>query len=312
MDRIYVTPTPDYPRKGLPEMTPAADGVSRPSDGLLRPSDGDALRAELRVLSSLSGLPVVFGGPVHAGSVVLNEFVGTRTDGMRGLVVAPSSGLGGAAVATGRPRSVADYRSASTITHHYDVPVLGEGLRAVVAVPVVLGGDVRAVLYVANRDSGAIGDRIADEMVQAARRLSTELAIRDEVDRRLRLRAVRETATTADAVVTEQLRALHTELRDITQGVSDATARTRLRGVSEKLARLVSGVAAPDAAVTLAPRELDVLAHVALGCTNLEAAQRLSLRAETVKSYLRSAMTKLGAHNRHEAVVRARRLGLLP
>ncbi|MGW4247939.1 response regulator transcription factor, partial [Nocardia sp. NPDC004722] len=84
------------------------------------------------------------------------------------------------------------------------------------------------------------------------------------------------------------------------------------RDVTEKLARLVSGVAAPDDAVTLAPRELDVLAHVALGCTNLEAAQRLSVRPETVKSYLRSAMTKLGAHNRHEAVVRARRLGLLP
>jgi len=62
----------------------------------------------------------------------------------------------------------------------------------------------------------------------------------------------------------------------------------------------------------LAPRELDVLAQVALGCTNSETAQRLSLRPETVKSYLRSAMTKLGARTRHEAVVRARRLGFLP
>ena len=33
---------------------------------------------------------------------------------------------------------------------------------------------------------------------------------------------------------------------------------------------------------------------------------------ETVKSYLSSAMVKLDAHTRHEAVVRARRLGLLP
>ncbi|MFE3797841.1 response regulator transcription factor [Nocardia tengchongensis] len=282
------------------------------ADGLLRPSDGDALRAELRGLAALSKLPVVFGGEVHAGTLVLSEFVGTRTNGMRGLAVAPSSGLGGSVVASGRPRSVADYRSAATITHHYDGPVLGEGLRAVVAVPVVVKGEARAVIYVATRESGVIGDGVADEMVQAARRLSTELVIRDEVDRRLRLSFARDALTSANSIATEQLRDLHAELRGITQVVSDATARARLRDVTEKLARLVSGVAAADDAVTLAPRELDVLAHIALGCTNLEAAQRLSLRAETVKSYLRSAMTKLGAHNRHEAVVRARRLGLLP
>ncbi|WP_067715744.1 helix-turn-helix transcriptional regulator [Nocardia yamanashiensis] len=285
-------------------MTPA-------SDGLLRPSDGDALRAELRKLAGVSKMPVVFGGAVQDGTLVLSEFVGTRTNGMRGLSVAPSSGLGGSVVATGKPRSVADYRSASTITHHYDGPVLGEGLRAVVAVPVVVAGEARAVLYVANREPAPIGDRIADEMLQAGRRLSLELAIRDEVDRRVRLHLSREAAG-ANAVVTEELRDLHAELRGITQLVSDAQARTQLRDVSARLARLVSGVAAPDHAVSLAPRELDVLAQIALGCTNAEAAQRLSLRAETVKSYLRSAMTKLGAHNRHEAVVRARRLGLLP
>jgi DNA-binding CsgD family transcriptional regulator len=58
--------------------------------------------------------------------------------------------------------------------------------------------------------------------------------------------------------------------------------------------------------------ELDVLAQVALGCTNSEAAKRLSLKPETVKSYLRSATAKLGAHTRHEAVAKARRARLLP
>jgi DNA-binding CsgD family transcriptional regulator len=88
-----------------------------------------------------------------------------------------------------------------------------------------------------------------------------------------------------------------------------------LRAVSDTLVRLMGGpeeTVAADSAPALSPRELDVLSYVALGCTNGEAAQRLSLRPETVKSYLRSAMTKLGAHTRHEAVVRARRCGLLP
>ncbi|MGW4955570.1 response regulator transcription factor, partial [Streptomyces parvulus] len=61
-----------------------------------------------------------------------------------------------------------------------------------------------------------------------------------------------------------------------------------------------------------APREVDVLACVAAGATNGEAAQRLGLGAETVKSYLRSAMRKLGAGTRTEAVARARRAGWLP
>ncbi|MFE6859620.1 LuxR C-terminal-related transcriptional regulator [Nocardia sp. NPDC057668] len=287
-------------------MTPVADP-------LLRPRDADALRAELRHIAAISRLPVVFGGEVSAGTLVLSEFVGTRTNSMRGLVVAPSSGLGGSAVATGRPRAVADYRSASTITHHYDGPVLGEGLRAVTAVPVVVAGQARAVLYVATRESGPIGDRIAEEMVRAGRRLSAELAIRDEVDRRLRLRVEGGFgAGASDGVGAEQLRDLHAELREIGQSIPDAVARDRLRAVTDRLAGLVSGIAAAEQPVALAPRELDVLAQIALGCTNAEVARRLSLRAETVKSYLRSAMTKLGAHTRHEAVVRARRSGLLP
>lgn len=282
---------------------------------LLRPRDSDALRAELRQVAVASGLPVVFGGEVHAGTLLLSEFVGTRTSAMRGLLVRPDSGVGGAAVASGRLTSVSDYRVASTITHHYDAPVLTEGLRAVVGMPVVVGGESRAVLYIATRDPGPIGDRAADLARQAGRRLAVELAIRDEVDRRLRLRAAAAPApdgAPADAVVAEQLRGIHAEIRGIAQTLDDARARLRLRELSDRLARLMSGPELLDDAPALAPRELDVLAQIALGCTNGETAERLSLRPETVKSYLRSAMTKLGARTRHEAVVRARRLGFLP
>ncbi|WP_216899818.1 response regulator transcription factor [Nocardia alni] len=279
---------------------------------VLRPRDSDALRAELRQVAAVSGMPVVFGGQVDEGSLTLSEFLGTRTSAMRGLLVRPDSGVGGMAVASKRLTSVADYRLASTITHHYDVPVLAEGLRAVVGVPVVVGGLSRAVLYIASRDAGPIGDRAADLARAAGRRLAVELAIRDEVDRRLRLREAAAAPTGPDVVVTEQLRDIHTEIRVIAQTLGDAAARIRLRDLSDRVARLMSGPDLLDDVPALTPRELDVLAHIALGCTNTEAAQRLSLRPETVKSYLRSAMTKLGAHTRHEAVVRARRLGLLP
>ena len=62
----------------------------------------------------------------------------------------------------------------------------------------------------------------------------------------------------------------------------------------------------------LSRRELDVLACVAQGKTNIETAADMGIGAETVKSYLRSVMRKLGAHTRYEAVNAARRIGALP
>jgi len=61
----------------------------------------------------------------------------------------------------------------------------------------------------------------------------------------------------------------------------------------------------------LTAREYDVLRRVALGETNPEIAVALTLSRNTVKSYLQSAMQKLGARNRIEAIVRARDAGLL-
>jgi LuxR family transcriptional regulator, regulator of acetate metabolism len=267
---------------------------------LLRPRDTDVVRSELRRIASEGGVPVLFGGEVHGDALLLSEFVGTRTGMLRGLVVRSSSGLGGASMVAGRPMSVADYRNASTITHDYDGPVLAEHIRSVVAVPVVVDGSARAMLYGAYRSAAPIGGRAADLMVASARRISDELRIRDEVDRRLRM----QDAAAAGGVTSERVREVHAELRRL------AGETPELRDELERLAgRLVS---ADATAVHLTPRELDVLAQVALGCSNTEAAKRLSLKPETAKSYLRSAAAKLGAHTRHEAVSKARRTGLLP
>ena len=55
-----------------------------------------------------------------------------------------------------------------------------------------------------------------------------------------------------------------------------------------------------------------MLALVALGLTNEGIAASLGLSLLTVKSYLRSAMARLDARTRYEAVIEARRLGILP
>jgi DNA-binding CsgD family transcriptional regulator len=268
---------------------------------LLRPRDTDAVRAELRRVAVEAGVPVLFGGEVAGDALLLSEFVGTRTGLLRGLVVRSSSGLGGASMVEGRPLSVADYRNASTITHDYDAPVLSEGIRSVLAVPVIVDGVPRAMLYGAYRSGAPFGGRAAELMVGSSRRLADELRIRDEVDRRLRMREAQQSA----AANPETIREVYAGLRSLA-GRADGDTGAELH----RLADLLSAPSASEFHLT--PRELDVLAQIALGCTNAEAAERLSLKTETVKSYLRSAAAKLGTRTRHESVSRARRARLIP
>mgnify|MGYP001618496125 FL=1 len=275
---------------------------------LLRPRDTDAIRAELRRVAE-TGLPLAFGGEVHGDALLLSEFIGTRTAAMRGLAVRPSAGLGGASMVARRPIAVPDYRRSSNITHDYDEPVLTEGIQSILAVPVVVDGATRAVLYGAHRSSAPIGGRTAEAMLTSARRLGTELQVRDEVDRRMRLREA-QLANFGDSVADpERIREVHAELRKLAAGAGDPLGN-QLRKLADMLSAGLSSTT--PASTPLTSRELDVLSQVALGCTNIEAAQRLSLKPETVKSYLRSAAAKLGTRTRHEAVSRARRSRLIP
>lgn len=278
---------------------------------LLRPRDSDALRAEIRRLAGATGVPVFFGGEVQTDTLLLSEFCGIRTNGLRGLSVRRASGLGGQVLDSRRPAAVTDYRSALSITHHYDGPVLGEGIRSVLAVPVVVEDRSRAVLYAAMRGPDPIGGRTAEALLQAGRRLASEIMIRDEVDRRLRLLDAAAPSPATGGVLAAEIRAAQAELHTLANGSADTQLSTALREIGDKLARALSGPAAPEAP-RLARREVDVLVQVALGCSNQETAQRLSLGPETVKSYLRSARHKLDARSRHEAVIAARRFGLIP
>ncbi|MGY1715640.1 LuxR C-terminal-related transcriptional regulator [Geodermatophilus sp. SYSU D01106] len=278
-----------------------------------RPDDRDVLRAAVREVHARSGMGVVFAGPVQGAAMRIEEMVGGRTRYLHGLQVRTGAGLGGRVLSEGRPAGVEDYERALDITHEYDGPVLAEGLRTVAAVPVLVDGRARAVLYAASREGGSVGDRVRDALARAAGRMGAELAVRDEVDRRVALMAAAPAGPSAaeDPARWEEVRAVHADLRLAAQATDDAALRDRLLSACGRLAAL-GAPRGTRPAVRLSAREVDVLTQVALGCSNRETATRLSLRPETVKSYLGSAMTKLDAHTRLEAVVQARRLGLLP
>lgn len=132
-----------------------------------------------------------------------------------------------------------------------------------------------------------------------------ELAVEIEVARRLR-------TIDAERMRREQRRVgvelpeIHEELLAIASATSDLGLRERLLVLCD---RMVPPVATGPPLLT--ERERQVLAAVAVGRTNSEVADELSIMPTTVKTYLKNAMRKLGTRNRVETVHAARCAGLL-
>lgn len=277
-------------------------------------SAADLVAQAVRELARRTRFPVAFGGLVEDGEVSVTSIVGNRTHSLEGLRVRPERGLGGRAMMELRPRMTSDYRTSRQITHDYDGFVLGEGLRTLLAVPIVVNGRSRGVLYAGAWAETPVGGVTTAPAVSVAESVAVELRIRDEVDRRVR--ALTPAAQSFTASHREELRSSFAELRSISAAVTDAELRGRLTHLEQRLLSLAGdGAATTTGAVPtvhLSRRETDVLACAALGATNAEIAAQLGLREGTVKAYLGAAMAKLDATTRHAAVARARRAGLLP
>jgi LuxR family transcriptional regulator, regulator of acetate metabolism len=273
-------------------------------------AEGSEIRSALVRLRRTTGLPVAFGGLVESGrrQVRISELSGTATTALSALAVTAGNGLGGRAVALSRPCAVTDYSVSRQISHEYDLPVAAEGLRSVLAVPVVVRRQVRGVLYGALRTAQPLGDRTLSAAVAAARDAEQALVLRDEAGELLAAACPRPAHDPAGAAAWEQVREAHAALRTLAPRITDPALREELL----RACGLLATGNGPAPGPRLAPREVDVLACVAEGATNGAAAERLGVGPETVKSYLRSAMRKLGARTRGEAVAAARRTGWLP
>jgi DNA-binding CsgD family transcriptional regulator/putative methionine-R-sulfoxide reductase with GAF domain len=274
----------------------------------MQPADsrGAAWDRALRTVRRSTRAPIAFGGPVDQGVLTLEHFSGTTTDLLKGLAVEHGSGVGGRAAATARMIAVDDYRSARSISHEYDQPVLTEGIASTAAVPVIVAGRPRGVLYVAVRERTVFGARAEDVLAGAAARLADDLARWDEIERHASVLTAQHLADDAGRVAIDRMREAQAELRVVMSAVADPLLQGRLRTVADLLQPRPSR---PD--VRLSSRDVDVLALVALGCSYAEVGRRLGLSPQTVKTYMRDICGRLQVSGRHEAVVVARRLGLL-
>ena len=278
-----------------------------------RDRDADLIARAVSELVRRTEFPLAFGGLADDRSVEITATAGTRTRHLHGLVVHSERGLGGRALIEKRPRLAVDYRTSRNITHDYDGAVLGEGISTLFAMPLIVAGTARGILYLGAWSQSPVGDLALQPALAIADATGGELRIRDEVARRVALTSPRNDLQGMDAAAREELRESYAELRSITASVQDERVRERLQHLERRLAALsAQDAAGAETDVTLSPRETDVLARVALGATNAEIASSLTLKEATVKSYLQSAMGKLDASTRHSAVAKARRVGLLP
>jgi len=277
-------------------------------------SDAELVSHAVRELARRTRFPVAFGGLLDDGTVTVSAIVGNRTRSLEGLRVEPQRGLGGRAMIELRPRMTHDYGSSQLITHDYDGYVLGEGLRTLLAIPIIVAGRSRGVLYAGAWAGAPVGEMTTAPAVRVAELLASELHVREEVERRLRS-ASAQPAPTLSSAHREELRESFAELRSLSATIEDPMLRARIGSVERRLLTLVGVDATKDETLSnirLSRRETDVLACAALGQSNSEIAGSLGLREGTVKAYLGTAMSKLNASTRHAAVAQARRAGILP
>lgn len=269
------------------------------------------LERTLSTLVARTGFPVAFGGFAKPSGTELTSFAGTRTGALRGLVIKSGEGLGGLALARRQLAATGSYHDSPEIIHSYDREVGGEGILALLAVPVVVDDQVRALIYAGLRNRGEMESSTLSLAANAARRLGWELSVHEETVRRMAvLDSARGSQPNGQGRTQYDLARLYAELRDISGLVSDPQLAARIAAASELL-RPAAESETKQAPGELSPRELDVVIHLALGKKNALIGTHLGLAESTVKSYLASAMRKLEATNRFEVVLIARRKGLI-
>lgn len=273
------------------------------------PIERRILARSMEILRRQAAMDMVFGGPVRQGAVSMEitDLAGVRTRSAVNLVVRNGEGLGGKALMLARPVSVADYISAQGITHVYDHAVRPEAIETLAALPIVVDRVPRILIYLAARTHVRLGDRWFDSFAPLVRRIERDIAVEDEVGRRLSLMRASAEAELSPLTRSDMFD-IAKELTDLAGHIEDASLRARIEAVGNRFAPTLI----PSAPVTLLrPREIEVLELVARGLSNREVAETLGLLPNTIKSYLKSTMRKLHANNRIQAVLAARELGIV-
>jgi LuxR family transcriptional regulator, regulator of acetate metabolism len=170
----------------------------------------------------LTGVDLAYlGEPTGSEAIVLQHPINTVTDRVSGLVVPIGTGLGGKVMATRRPMWVGDYCASADISHHFKAPAAAEGVKAMLAVPIVHQGALLGVLYGANRAVTSFGDRTADAMQRVAVKVAAAAVVAERARH------------AAEVAVHEERRRLALKLHD-TVGAVLFTLRAGIRRLGDE------------------------------------------------------------------------------
>ncbi len=270
------------------------------------------LQGRLEQLRRASRLPVVLAGtatPKAGGRRLrITTLSGTIGRSLEGFEVTAGQGVGGVVVSRATPFRVDNYATARSITHDFDHIILGEEqIYSMFAMPVIVDGAVRCVLYGATRERRPIGDIALSTAGRIAAATAKDLEQLTALDELTRVQPPHRSALTSVRID----RAVD-ELRSLADSAVDRVLHERLTRIIDELSGPERGLSRPlPGQVAITPRELEVLRLVELGASNAAIAEDLGLSLQTVKAYLSSAMRKLDASNRSAAVHAARVYGLL-
>ena len=269
------------------------------------------IRLALPRLRRATGVESAIGGPVSRGGrrLVITSLDTMLTPVFLGQVFLPGMGVNGKALQLGRPVAVDNYLASTRITHPFDAKVRQEHLQSIFAVPVPAGGRIQAVLSGGLRSGEPFGNRVLDTAVSIAAALGREIAIEQEVTRRLQAVQQHRQRMERRGLTADESREIYEELLSIASATGDSLLSDRLLVVCDRMALAVEAPATHGPCLT--GRERAVLVEVALGRTNQEIADRLAIMPTTVKTYLQNTMRKLGTRNRVETIQAARRAGVL-
>src|SRR5215472_8819232 len=164
-----------------------------------------ALDGMVAAVPEAAGTDVAFVGvPDGTDRIVLLHKAGAATSALDRLVVPAGWGIAGRVIDSRRPHWVRDYLTDDSITHidRVDSSVAAEGVRAILAVPILHQDQVLGVLYGGQRTATSFGGRTVDALLAAASRAATAVTIAERARHH------------AEVAVQEERRRLALELHD--------------------------------------------------------------------------------------------------
>jgi len=176
----------------------------------------------MNTVPQLTGVEIAWvGEPAGGDRIVLGHPVNVTTDVVTGLVVPVGAGLGGKVAVARRPLWVRDYYKAPDITHQFATQAATEGVKSMIAVPIVHDGELLGVLYGANRDETEFGDRTVRALEQLAARMTAAQVVAERARH------------SAEVAVYEERRRLALELHD-TVGAMLFTLTVGIRRIGDE------------------------------------------------------------------------------